>query len=175
MKKTLLPLLALSLSACAPTVMGSQPYSPVVAESASSPVKISPGQTMYVQYVYPRSVLDIADGRFEALAINFEARDVKNDVVSPETKAEWLKLDDSDVPSNWKVSLSSASIKKQVNSTKADRLSTHVQYREQLILVYKVSAPADAKSFEQLTLHFKDGQTDVGEIPLFASTSTSDI
>ncbi|WP_420593574.1 hypothetical protein [Deinococcus sp.] len=174
MKKALLPLLALSLSACAPTVMGSQPYSPVVADTAISPVKVSPGQTVYIQYVYPRSVLDIKK-HFEALKINFDARNVSNNVLSPEAKAEWLKLDTSEVPSNWQVSLASASIKKQIDSTSTDRLFTNVEYFEQLIVVYKVSAPADAKSFERLNLHFKDGQTDVGEIPLFASTSTSGI
>ena len=141
MKKGLLLILALTLASCAPTIAGSQSYSPIVMSSAVLPVLATPGQTIYVQYTYPRSAFTIARSRFDDLKIDFGSTSMNGNVASPEARAEWLKLDDSDVPSNWKVSLSSASIKKQVNSTKADRLSTHVQYREQLIFGVQSQRP----------------------------------
>ena len=108
--------------------MGSQPYNPVIASSGLAPVLIAPGQTLYVNYTYPRSVLDISDTRFDVLKINFDSTTMDGNVDSPEARADWLSMTPANLPEGWQISLANAWIRKQISKTTNSARDIRVQY-----------------------------------------------
>ena len=164
-------MLALTLASCAPTIAGSQSYSPIMMSSAVLPVLATPGQTIFVQYTYPRSAFTIAKSRFDELKIDFRSTTMNGNVASPEARAEWLNMTPVDLPDGWQISLVNAMIRKEIDKTETSSRDINVQYYERVTVTYKISVPTNAKSFASVTLNFKDGSTAAGEIPMFISTS----
>ena len=158
--------LGLTLSACAPTILGSQIFTPVVSSSALTPVSVKAGQTVYVQYSYPRGALDVADARFDNLKISFDQRAANGDVTSQETPATWLNMTVMGLPSTWQVTLADAAIRKEVLGTTFSMSSTNIRYLERLRVVYKVTLPANASGREVALLKFMDGTREIGDVPL---------
>lgn len=164
---SLLTVLALGLSACAPTQMGSQSYNPVVQTSARATTTVAPGQTVYAQYTYPGDALSIPDARFEALDINFGAAQYSDKVVGPEAEAAWLRMSASGLPQGVQVSLVSATIAKPISRTNVSGGSVRVTYSEVIRVLLKVTASAQAKrGLEVADLTFSDGAA-TGTVPLF--------
>ena len=166
MKFAVLLALGLTLSACAPAVLGNQVFAPVVVDSALSPVAAKAGQTLYVQYSYNRGVLDVADARFENLKISFDERTTNGDVRSQETPAPWLNMTARGLPKTWEISLAAAAVRKEVLKTTYSSTSTDIRYVERIRVVYKILVPADASGHEMAMLTFRDGTAEVGDVPL---------
>lgn len=158
--------LGLVFSACAPVVLGSQVYTPLVSASLISPVIARAGQTVYVQYSYPRGLLDVADSRFDSFNLSFDSRTVSGDVSSQEIPAPWLTMTQKGLPAGWQISLADAAIRKEVLKTTMSNNSIDIRYVERLRVVYRVTVPAGASGSEFATLSFKDGSQEVGTIPL---------
>lgn len=154
------------LSACAPTVLGSQVNAPMVTSSRLSPIHAKAGQTLYVQYVYPRAVLDVADSRFNNLIIDFEDKSVTGNVTSQEAPAPWLNMSVKELPADWQLTLVDAAVRKEIAKTTTSGSSINVRYYEQLRVVYKVTLPVGANGAEFAELQFKDEKTDIGEVPV---------
>ena len=168
-KFLLIPTLMLALAGCAPAATGSQVSIPVVASSALSPVSLMPGQTVYVQYTYPNSLIDVPDARFDALKINFDARENNNEVLSPEAPAVWLNIKVSGLPAGWNVTLAQAYLVKQIGRTRNDSSGTEVRFSDQVRAIYKITAPLDAASVESATVSFYDGTAALGDVLMLMS------
>lgn len=162
---SLLTVLTLTLSACAPTVMGTQSYNPVVQTTATAPTIVAPGQTVYVQYTYPGDALGVPDSRFDALDINFSSASTSDKVIGPEAEAAWLRMSASDLPAGVQVSLVRATIAKPVSTTTTSGGSVRVTYREVIRVLLKVTASEQAtKGLEIADLTFADGAA-TGTVP----------
>lgn len=163
--KALLLTLPLLLAACAPTQTGSRAVTPQVMASGASPVMLRPGQTVYVQYTYPRDVIKVNDQHFKDLKIDFDNVGGQN-VRSVEAYAGWLALKSAALPRGVTLSLSSASLVKEiVETTNTDR-ATQVRYYERVRVILKASAGADAPAVDDLfALTYSDG-VDSSEVTL---------
>jgi hypothetical protein len=64
MRSAILLALGLMLSACAPATLGSQVLNPLIGGTGIERAKVQAGQTVYIQYTYPRSFFDLSDQRF---------------------------------------------------------------------------------------------------------------
>ena len=166
MKSALLLTLSVSLAACAPGVQGGQSYAPIVADSPRAGVKAKAGQTTYVQYSYDRDLLEISDGRFDSLKVNFNLRSASGDVNSPELAAIWLTMTAKGLPADWKISLNDAALRKEVVKTTTSATSTDIRYMERIRVIYKVTLPAGATGTQRAVLSFKDENTNVGDVDL---------
>lgn len=163
---SLLTFLTLTLSACAPTAVGSQSYNPVVQATATALAVAGPGQTFYYQYTYPGDALGIPDSRFDALDINFDSASSGSNVIGPEAEAAWLRMVASGLPAGVQVSLVRATIAKPVSRTTTSGGSVRVTYSEVIRVLLKVTASEQAaKGLEIASLTFADG-TATGTVPL---------
>lgn len=163
---SLLTLLALGLSACAPTQTGTQSYNPVVQASATATTTVAPGQTVYAQYTYPGAALNISDARYEALDINFSAAQYSDKVVGPEAEAAWLRMSASGLPAGVQVALVGATIAKPISRTSVSGGSVRVTYNEVVRVLLRVTASAQARrGLDVADLTFSDGAA-TGTVPL---------
>ncbi|GGK31344.1 hypothetical protein GCM10008955_26540 [Deinococcus malanensis] len=60
------------LGACAPTQTGGASRTPETLATPMSVVKLQPGQTRYIQIIYPRSAIKVNDKYFQDLRIDFD-------------------------------------------------------------------------------------------------------
>ena len=163
MKLTALLFSSLVLSACAPAILGGQASAPVVSNTGLSPLHAKAGQTVYVQYTYPQTYLDVPDRHFDSLVIDFEATNfVSGNVNSQETPAPWLSLTSKGLPATWQISLADAAVRKEIVKTSTSGRTTDVRYYNRVRVVYKVTLPADARGAELAELQFKDDGNDIG-------------
>ena len=163
---SLLTLVALGMTACAPTQAGSQSYTPVVHTTPNEITAVAPGQTVYTQYTYSGDVLGIADARFEALDINFSAAQYSDQVVGPEAEAAWLRLSASGLPAGVQVSLVRATIARPISRTNVSGGSVRVTYTEVVRVLLKVTAATTARPGQSAALlTFSDG-AGTGTVPL---------
>ena len=157
---SLLTVLTLTLSACAPTVMGTQSYNPVVHNDTDDVTVVAAGQTVYAQYTYLGAELGIPEERYKALDINFGGARYSDQakVVGPEAEASWLRMSTSGLPSGVQVSLVRATIAKPVNQTNHSGDYVQISYRKVMRVLLKVTAGAQAeKGLEVAELVFSDG------------------
>ncbi|PYE48675.1 hypothetical protein [Deinococcus yavapaiensis] len=143
---TLLGLGLLVLGACAPAPAGSGISSPIAA-SALQTVTVRPGQNLFVSTLLNPTYLGIDDSQIDAtVPVNWERRDVNNNVQSIETPIDWILLGEPDVPAGWSISLAKAELVRQILSTREDRArgETSIRYRDQVRLVYNVKVPQNA-------------------------------
>ncbi|KQQ99372.1 hypothetical protein [Deinococcus sp. Leaf326] len=163
-----LTLLALGLSACAPTQTGSQSYSPVVHSDTDDATVVAPGQTVYAQYTYPGRALGVSDTRYKELKINFGSSVYSDQVsvVGPEAEAAWLRMSASGLPAGVQVSLVRATIARPVDRTTHSGDYVQISYQNVMRVLLKVTASAQAKrGLEVADLTFSDG-TSTGTVPL---------
>ena len=151
----------LLFASCAPAVTGSQSFNPVVASSGTAPLQGQAGQTVYVQYTYPRSVFTIPDERYASLYIG-----TSNGVSSSESHASWLSMTPTGLPEGWRISLADAALRKEVVSSALEGDMVRYRYYERVRVVYRVTLPAGASGRELGVLTFKDGNTTIGSVPL---------
>lgn len=165
--KRLLPGLFLLLSACAPTQTGAGSLTPQVMSSYTSPLQVQPGQTLYVQYTYPRGLVRVNDKYFDDLKIDFGNRGGEN-VRSVSSPAGWLSMTPLSLPQGISVSLVSGAIMKDVVKTNNSGTSTEVKYYERVQATLKVTATAEAQptTLTRVNLSYSDGNTE-SEVPLF--------
>lgn len=133
---------------------------PQVMTSLSQPSRVEPGQTVYVQYTYPRSLIDVNDKYFDDLQIDFGDRGGDN-VRSVRAPAGWLTMVPADLPEGVSVSLVGASILKEIVSTRETATATQVRFREQVQVTLKVTAAPGANTDDSdvATLVYSDGHT----------------
>ncbi len=154
---------SLVLSACAPAILGGQASAPVVSNTALSPLHAKAGQTVYVQYTYPQTYLDVPDRHFDSLVIDFGSTNfVNGNVNSQETPAPWLSLTSKGLPATWQISIADAAVRKEIVKTSTSGYTTDVRYYNRMRVVYKVTLPADASGAELAELQFKDDGGDIG-------------
>jgi hypothetical protein len=158
--------LALSLASCAPTVMGTQVYSPVIAPKPLARTEVAPGESLYVQYTYAGDDLGIPAARFEAIKIDFRGSSLAGDIVSQEAAAPWLRMKPKNLPAGWNVTLEKATLIKRTTKTQQLNNGTRVYYYEEAQVVYKVTAPADASGEKTFSLQFLDGSDSLGSTDL---------
>ncbi|ACO44840.1 hypothetical protein [Deinococcus deserti] len=176
MKKHMLlsavPALMTLLGACAPAQTGGA-LTPEVLTTPLSVVKIQPGQTRYVQLIYPRSAISVNDKYFNDLRIDFDNVN-GGKVNSVEHHAGWLRLKASNLPQGVNVRLDRAAVMKETTRTEETRLQTTVSYYERVKVVLKVSADADARAvaLRVAELTYSDGITD-SDVPLSISVVAS--
>jgi hypothetical protein len=166
-----LTLLALGLSACAPTQTGSQSYSPVIQTATNAATTVAPGQTVYVQYTYPGEALGISDARFEALDINFGAAQYSDQVVGPEAEAAWLRMSASGLPAGVQVSLVRATIAKPISRTNVSGGSVRVTYNEVIRVLLKVTAADTARLGQSVAMLTFSDPPSTGTVPLRLSVN----
>lgn len=161
------------LGACAPTQTGGASRTPEALATPISVVKLQPGQTRYVQLIYPRSAIRVNDKYFQDLRIDFDNVSGGN-VNSVENHAGWLKLKATDLPRGVTVRLDRASVMKEVTHTDKTRTGTTVNYYENVKVILKVTADADAKpvALHVAELTYSDGITD-SDVPLSISVVVS--
>ncbi len=165
---SLLTILTLTLSACAPMVMGAQSYNPVVQDDVDDVAVVAPGQTIYVQYTYPGAALGVPETRYKNLDINFGGARYSDQVkvVGPEAEAAWLRMSASDLPTGVQVSLVRATIAKSVNQTNHSGDYVQISYRKVMRVLLKLTASAQAEKGLGVTeLAFSDGVA-TGTVPL---------
>ncbi|WP_019010243.1 hypothetical protein [Deinococcus aquatilis] len=146
MKKFLFALaLPALLASCAPTMMGTQAYNPILLTTPFSAVRVAPGQTVFVQVKYPRGMLGVSDSLFDAVVIDFDKRGTTGEISSAENRADWLKMTASDLPKGVNVQLVQAGLLKDISRTKEKAASVEVNYSEIVRVVLKVTADQDAE------------------------------
>lgn len=133
----------ISFTACTPTVSGQQKFNPIVKETPYASTRVLPGETVYVQYNYPRGYFDENDDLDKYFdGLNFDYGSVRGDgdkVPTPVTSAPWLKLVSTDAPTGVSVELVDAAIARPVTQTKVNGSSVNIKYREEFRLTYKIS------------------------------------
>jgi len=153
----------LFLSACAPAILGGQASAPVVSNTALSPLHAKAGQTVYVQYTYPQTYLDVPDRHFDSLVIDFDSTNfVSGNVNSQETPAPWLSMTSKGLPATWQLSLADAAVRKEIVKTTTSGNAVDVRYYNRMRVVYKITVPTNASGAELAELQFKDDGSDIG-------------
>lgn len=139
-------------TACMPSATGQQKYNPVIKEAPYASTTVLPGETVYVQYNYPRSYFDENDDLNKYFdGMNFDFSSVRSDgdkVPTPITTAPWIKLVSTDAPTGVNIELADAVIARPVTQTKVIGTSVNVKYREEVRLTYKISVSPTFKPQE---------------------------
>ncbi|UBV43380.1 hypothetical protein LAJ19_03980 [Deinococcus taeanensis] len=162
----LLPLTAAllaSLTACTSVQPGTADYVPLVQTSAASVARLAPGQTLYVQYRYPRNLLEEDqeyDQYFDALAFDYSpASRVNGNVPSPVKPADWLKLQAVEAPKGVTINVQKVNVVREVTKTTDSDSGVNVKYYEVFRVTYKITAAADAKTgVDTAKVTFNDGK-----------------
>ncbi|WP_424950367.1 hypothetical protein [Deinococcus sp.] len=162
MKPILLLSLGLTLSACAPAMLGRGTLNPLVSASNTAPVKVLPGETVYVQYTYPRGIFTISDERYAHIFVSTGS----GSVGSQESPAYWLGMSAEGLPAGWQVTLAEAAVRKEVVASTLQGDTISYRYYERVRVVYKITLPADARGSAFALLKFKDGGAEIGVAPL---------
>ncbi|OOV15100.1 hypothetical protein [Deinococcus sp. LM3] len=153
----------LALSACTPVQPGTTDYVPLVQDSILSFTRLAPGQTVFVEYRYPRSLLEENeefDTYFNALTFDYApgAR-VNGNVPDPVRAADWLKFKSADAPKGVTISVQKVNVARAVRRTTETGGSVNVQYNDQFRVTYKITAAADAATgVDAATVTFTDGK-----------------
>ncbi|GHG15599.1 hypothetical protein GCM10017784_02770 [Deinococcus indicus] len=153
----------LALSACTPVQPGSVDYVPLVQDSALSFTRLAPGQTVFVEYRYPRSLLEENeefDTYFNALTFNYSpSARVNGNVPDPVRPADWLKFKSAEAPRGVTISVQKVNVARAVRRTTETGDSVNVQYSDQFRVTYKVTAAADAETGVDVAIvTFTDGK-----------------
>jgi hypothetical protein len=155
----------LSLVACAPAATGSQVSVPLVAASTLAPAPVKAGQTLYVQYTYPNATVGVSDDLFDDPDLPFEPVNAAAERAAAaqgygrpsQRAAGWLSMKASGLPEGWQLTLVQAYlVKVPINASSTRR------YYPQVQVVYRVTAPADARTLELARLQFFDHGRAVG-------------
>lgn len=165
MKLVIAANLVLSLVACAPAVTGSQVSVPLVVASTLAPAPVKAGQTLYVQYTYPSDTVGVSDEMFDDADLPFERADAATEKAAAargygrptQRPAGGLSIKVSGLPEGWQVTLVQAYLVKVPIDTSATR-----RYYPQVQVVYRVTAPADARTLELARLQFFDHGRAIG-------------
>ncbi|MCD0169205.1 hypothetical protein [Deinococcus sp. 23YEL01] len=155
----------LVLSACTPVQPGSADYVPLVQESAIAFTRLAPGQTVFVEYRYPRSLFEQDsefDTYFNDLTFNYSASArVNGNVPDPIRAADWMKFKSAEAPKGVTVSVQKVNVARAVRRTTETGGSVNVQYGDQFRVMYKITAAADAETGVDITtVTFTDGKND---------------
>lgn len=165
MKKFSLLAVSLLLAGCAPSQTGGGSGAPQVMSSPVSPVAIKPGQTLFVQYTYPRGAVEVDDQYFDGLTIDFNNRDIDR-VRSVSAPAAWLTMTAQGLPKGLDVSLARAFILKEITRTNNTSTGTQVNFFERVQVTLKVTAAPTAEGGSKTgTLVYSDGKTK-SDVPL---------
>lgn len=155
----------LALSACTPVQPGSADYVPLVQESAIAFTRLAPGQTVFVEYRYPRSLFEQNeefDTYFNDLTFNYSASArVNGNVPDPIRAADWMKFKSAEAPRGVTISVQKINVARAVRRTTETGGSINVQYNDQFRVTYKVTAAADAETGVDITsVTFTDGKNE---------------
>ncbi|WP_407569504.1 hypothetical protein [Deinococcus altitudinis] len=163
--------LSLGISACAPVVTGAGALSPVVVATAFTPAKVAPGQTVYASYTYSASMLNISDSRYASLILGVNRSSSSGLIESPRTPANWLNMKVTGLPAGWNVALAEAYLVKAISDSTTAGDTVSVTYYQKVNVIYKITAPVDAKKVEVADLQYYDGEKAVGSTVLLIDTT----
>ncbi len=154
-----------TLTACTAVQPGTTDYAPLVQSSPESVTRLAPGQTVYVQYTYPRALLDendAFDAYFDDLTFNYSGASASNPTVPDVSRlANWLTLKSFDAPKGVTITPTKVMIMRKVSKTTVSMGSVNVRYNEQFQVLYKVAAAADAETGVDLaSVTFTTGKQD---------------
>ncbi len=161
--------LTVTLAACVPATVGVGTLNPLVAATVTTPAQAIAGQTVYVQYTYPKGYFTLSDRRFDLVSVGASSGTAR----TQESPAFWLAVTVTGLPAGWQVGIAEAAVRKEVISSALSGDMVGYRYYRQLRVVYRVTVPAGASGSEVALLKFKDGNDDMGEVPLVVTVGAA--